>query len=638
MPPRRKRAGRPPGSTKKISDAAFSCRECNKKFRFKQSYTTHVEMQHSKLPGAVSCDQCPVRCPDKKSLIQHIADVHEREIFKCEHCQKEFVRRAHVLRHIAQKGCDGANVSMFPCEICDATFTRKDNLIVHLRLQHINPNHFQCKHCSYHTGNFSKLIIHTQKFHSAKSQAHAQLWQSIWKYMATRNMNVMCLIIHEREHMGLDKLHCPYETCPFAKKEFSNENSLTNHVKTFECAVCKKKFHNDINMRRHVSTHTLDRPRRCMYCVTARAYVRGEQLVKHTENNTLMSEEDLAESLRRLLTQLIDLEKLECFGWPDESIDVCGARAADRERWTRVQRLRENTKQLFLYVIEDANIARMLDTHTIDQIIQHILQQGKDDYQTEADRSAERCIIDSLSRQYPKARIIGEEDSSPNENEVSPEWIVLDADKEVLGLECPASLKGVKEEDIVVWVDPLDGTSEYTQGFLEHVTVLIGISVNDKPVGGVIHQPYFKNQAGSEVKMGRTIWGLSEAGVGGFTPAPPPESIIITTTRSHSNPVVEKALQVMNAAQILRVGGAGYKASVYVFASPGCKKWDTCAPEAVLSAAGGKLTDILGNFYKYGANEPKPNKTGVLAAVNDELHSYALNRIPQDLKDALANK
>lgn len=31
-------------------------------------------------------------------------------------------------------------------------------------------------------------------------------------------------------------------------------------------------------------------------------------------------------------------------------------------------------------------------------------------------------------------------------------------------MECPASLKGVKEEDIVVWVDPLDGTSEYTQG------------------------------------------------------------------------------------------------------------------------------------------------------------------------------
>ncbi|XP_063539142.1 3'(2'),5'-bisphosphate nucleotidase 1 isoform X2 [Cydia strobilella] len=275
-----------------------------------------------------------------------------------------------------------------------------------------------------------------------------------------------------------------------------------------------------------------------------------------------------------------------------------------------------------------------------------IVEKGKDDYQTEADRSAEKCIVASLSKQYPKASIIGEEDSSVEEGEVSPDWIVVDADKEVLGLECPASLKGVKEEDIVVWVDPLDGTSEYTQGFLEHVTVLIGISVNEKPVAGVIHQPFFKNQTGGEVKMGRTIWGLSEIGVGGFTPAPPPGSLIITTTRSHSNPVVEKALQVMNAAQVLRVGGAGYKvlqllegqASVYVFASPGCKKWDTCAPEAVLSAAGGKLTDILGNFYKYGASASKPNKTGVLAAVNDELHSYALNRIPQELKDTLANK
>ncbi|KAM3960483.1 3'(2'),5'-bisphosphate nucleotidase 1 isoform 1-T1 [Aphomia sociella] len=310
-----------------------------------------------------------------------------------------------------------------------------------------------------------------------------------------------------------------------------------------------------------------------------------------------------------------------------------------------------------------------------------IIEKGKDDYQTEADRSAQRCIIASLSAQYPKINIIGEEDSLDNECDVPSDWLVVDLDKDVLSLECPSALQNVNEEDIVVWVDPLDGTSEYTQGalmlkrdpwerwkmylthpfismkwyysllqakygFLEHVTVLIGISVNQKPVAGVIHQPYYKNQVGSEKKMGRTIWGLQEMGVGGYTPAPPPDSLVITTTRSHSNPIVEQALAVMNASQILRVGGAGYKvlqllegkASVYVFASSGCKKWDTCAPEAILSAAGGKLTDILGNFYKYGTSESRPNKTGVLAAVNDELHSYALSRIPQELKETLANK
>lgn len=30
------------------------------------------------------------------------------------------------------------------------------------------------------------------------------------------------------------------------------------------------------------------------------------------------------------------------------------------------------------------------------------------------------------------------------------------------------------------------------------------------------------------------------------------------------------------------------KASAYVFASPGCKKWDTCAPEVILHAVGGE--------------------------------------------------
>lgn len=48
--------------------------------------------------------------------------------------------------------------------------------------------------------------------------------------------------------------------------------------------------------------------------------------------------------------------------------------------------------------------------------------------------------------------------------EVPSDWIVIDTDKDVMSLECPFSLQGVKEEDIVVWVDPLDGTSEYTQG------------------------------------------------------------------------------------------------------------------------------------------------------------------------------
>lgn len=74
------------------------------------------------------------------------------------------------------------------------------------------------------------------------------------------------------------------------------------------------------------------------------------------------------------------------------------------------------------------------------------------------------------------------------------------------------------------------GTSEYTQGLVEHVTVLVGIAVKDRAVGGVIHQPYYKNSESDS--LGRTIWGIDGVGVGGFKPITPADGKrIITTTR-----------------------------------------------------------------------------------------------------------
>lgn len=60
---------------------------------------------------------------------------------------------------------------------------------------------------------------------------------------------------------------------------------------------------------------------------------------------------------------------------------------------------------------------------------------------------------------------------------------------------------------LVVWVDPLDGTAEFTQGLLDHVTVLIGLAWQGKAIAGVVYQPYFNYQTpGAE--LGRTLWGM----------------------------------------------------------------------------------------------------------------------------------
>lgn len=90
---------------------------------------------------------------------------------------------------------------------------------------------------------------------------------------------------------------------------------------------------------------------------------------------------------------------------------------------------------------------------------------------------------------------------------------------------------------------------------MEHVTVLIGIAVKGRAVAGVIHQPY-----GQPAGVGRTLWGILGAGVGGFTPIPPPKDrMVVTTTRSHSNQMVEDTLNALKPDEVLKVGGAGHK-------------------------------------------------------------------------------
>lgn len=106
-------------------------------------------------------------------------------------------------------------------------------------------------------------------------------------------------------------------------------------------------------------------------------------------------------------------------------------------------------------------------------------------------------------------------------------------------------------------MDPLDGTSEYTQGLLEHVTVLIGVAVGKEPVAGVIHQPFYNYKSGGD--LGRTVWSLKGAGVGGLKPVSVPEGRIVTTTRSHSTGLVNEVLDACKPTEVLRVGGAGHK-------------------------------------------------------------------------------
>ena len=75
------------------------------------------------------------------------------------------------------------------------------------------------------------------------------------------------------------------------------------------------------------------------------------------------------------------------------------------------------------------------------------------------------------------------------------------------------------------------------------------------------------------------------------------------------------------------------KVHAYVFASKGCKKWDTCAPEAVLHAVGGSLTDLHGIKMNYDKDVQRKNTGGVLATL--ENHESFVQKIPDDTKEIM---
>lgn len=266
---------------------------------------------------------------------------------------------------------------------------------------------------------------------------------------------------------------------------------------------------------------------------------------------------------------------------------------------------------------------------------------GADDLQTEADRSAQNCILASLAAQYPGLTVVGEE-GELDMSEVKPDWVVRTQDQEALKMTVDQQWRDVKLSDLTVWVDPLDGTKEYTQGLLDHVTVLVGIAVGSEAVAGVIHQPYYNYQSTEEgARLGRTFYGVAGGGVVGISGCPPPPTRVITTTRSHGTGLVQEALHLLKPDQVLKVGGAGHKvillmegvASAYVFPSPGCKKWDTCAPQAILHAMGGLLTDIHGNKYQYHAGVEQVNMEGVLATGREQDHAWYVETLTQNIKD-----
>jgi 3'(2'), 5'-bisphosphate nucleotidase len=204
---------------------------------------------------------------------------------------------------------------------------------------------------------------------------------------------------------------------------------------------------------------------------------------------------------------------------------------------------------------------------------------------TEADLAAEAIIAEALAREAAGIPVISEEDAT---RAVPPAGAAF------------------------ILVDPLDGTREFL-GPTGEFTVNIALVAGGRPVAGVVYAP----------ALGR-IWqgahGLgAQAGVlpAGGDPAAiawrpirararPAAAMTAVASRSHLDPETKAFLAALPIAEHRSIGSslkfclvAEGEADVYPRLGP-TMEWDTAAGQAVLEAAGGRVTRPDGAAFPYG--------------------------------------
>lgn len=219
---------------------------------------------------------------------------------------------------------------------------------------------------------------------------------------------------------------------------------------------------------------------------------------------------------------------------------------------------------------------------------------------TEADRQANELIVAGLRAAFPDDAVLSEE--APFVSGGRRMWLV----------------------------DPLDGTSDFTNRTGDFA-VMIGLCVDARPVLGVVAAPALgRLWAGGE--------GLAPFEESGGERRPvrlvePTEGapLRVLQSRMHPPPQVELILRRLPGAVPARRGGVGVKigllaageADVYLHPAPGTHLWDCCAPEAILNAAGGKLTTAAGAPVVYDPTRTA-NPAGILAA-HPAVHARVLS-------------
>ena len=202
-----------------------------------------------------------------------------------------------------------------------------------------------------------------------------------------------------------------------------------------------------------------------------------------------------------------------------------------------------------------------------------IEQKGHNDYVSDADRAAEKAVINCILKHYPEHAIHAEE-------------------------------SGIQGESDTVWIiDPLDGTTNYLHGF-PVFAVSIGVQVKGRMEHAVVYDPLRQELFTASRGQGAHLDGrrirvsgqiqLERALIGTGFP--------FRKANAENGPYLDMLGKVIHSTSGVRRAGAAALDLAYVaagrldaFWETGLRPWDLAAGSLLIREAGGMISGLDGS-------------------------------------------
>lgn len=222
-----------------LKNGQFSCYICQKSFQTFILLNRHINVHFN---NAI-CETCGVGFMTHQRLMQH-KEIHLPGGYPCNKCNKIYTTNSNLRYHIEKTHEGATKMRLLRCPHCSERFVEHFRKLKHLKEAHGITFTFECDLCKTTFSTRRALTMHTNKFHTRKTQC-----EICNKSFSCRSVLKKHMMSHSGERNYV---------CQLCQKAYRHEKSLKQHLRIhgpdwkFTCSECGNGFPNRNDFNRHV--------------------------------------------------------------------------------------------------------------------------------------------------------------------------------------------------------------------------------------------------------------------------------------------------------------------------------------------------------------------------------------------------